>query len=99
MCRGPAAAVRSTRHPSLAPRPSHPPITDHQSSTTAAEPVPDDTPLRQQIARTLDWEDAHAGFDSAVKGLAPALRGRVPAGLPYSAWQIVEHIRRTQADI
>ena len=61
--------------------------------------MPDDTPLRQHIARTLDWEDAHAGFDSAVKGLAPALRGRVPGGLPYSAWQIVEHIRRTQADI
>src|SRR5206468_10567557 len=52
-----------------------------------------------QIARTLDWEDAHAGFESAVNGLAPALRGRVPPGLPYSPWQLVEHIRRTQKDI
>ena len=55
--------------------------------------------LREQIARILDWEDGHAGFDSAVKGLAPALRGRVPPGLPYSPWQLVEHIRLTQADI
>ena len=55
--------------------------------------------LREQIARILDWEDGHAGFDSAVKGLAPALRGRVPPGLPYSPWQLVEHIRLTQADV
>ena len=61
--------------------------------------MPDDKALRQQIARTLDWEDAHATFDSAVNGLAPGLRGRVPAGLPYSPWQLVEHIRRTQKDI
>jgi hypothetical protein len=61
--------------------------------------MPDDTALRRQIARTLDWEDAHASFDTAVADLSPTLRGRVPAGLPYSAWQLVEHIRRTQADI
>jgi len=61
--------------------------------------MPDDNSLRQQIARTLDWGDAHATFDTAVEGLAPNLRGKVPAGLPYSPWQLVEHIRITQADI
>ncbi|HKW10154.1 MAG TPA: DinB family protein [Gemmatimonadaceae bacterium] len=61
--------------------------------------MPDDKALREQIAKTLDWEESHASFDSAVKGLAPALRGRVPPGLPYSPWQLLEHIRRTQADI
>ena len=61
--------------------------------------MPDDKSLRQQIARTLDWEDAHAGFESAVAGLSPELRGKVPKGLPYSPWQILEHIRITQADI
>ena len=61
--------------------------------------MPDETALRKQIARTLDWEEAHAGFDSAVEGLAPELRGKAPPGLPYSPWQLVEHIRRTQADI
>jgi hypothetical protein len=61
--------------------------------------MPDETALRKQIARTLDWEDAHAGFDAAVEGLPPELRGMAPPGLPYSPWQLVEHIRRTQADI
>ena len=61
--------------------------------------MPDEVSLRKQLARVLEWEDAHAGFDSAVQGLAPNMRGRVPAGLPYSPWQLVEHIRRTQADI
>ena len=58
-----------------------------------------ETAMRQQLARVLDWEDAHAGFDAAVDGLPASLRGKVPPGLPYSAWQLVEHIRRTQADI
>ena len=38
-------------------------------------------------------------FDDAVADLAPALRGRTPAGLPYSPWQLLEHIRITQHDI
>ena len=42
--------------------------------------MPDETALRKQIARTLDWEDAHAGFDAAVEGLAPELRGKTPPG-------------------
>ena len=61
--------------------------------------MPDETALRKQIAGTLDWQEAHAGFDKAVEGLAPDLRGKTPPGLPYSPWQLVEHIRRTQADI
>jgi uncharacterized damage-inducible protein DinB len=56
-------------------------------------------PLREQIARFLDWNDAHAGFDKAVNGIAPRFRGVVPKGLPHSAWQLVEHVRIAQADI
>lgn len=56
-------------------------------------------PLREQVARLLDWEDAHVGFDKAVKGIAPRFRGVVPKGLPYSAWQLLEHLRIAQADI
>jgi hypothetical protein len=55
--------------------------------------------FRQQLARLLDWEDAHATFDAAVKGLPKSLEGKVPSGLPYSPWQLVEHMRITQADI
>ena len=60
--------------------------------------MPDD-PLRQTIARALEWREAHAGFESAVEGLAPELRGRTAPGVPYSPWQLLEHIRITQADI
>ena len=55
--------------------------------------------LRQHLARLLGWSDAHISFDDAVAGLPVLIRGKVPDGLPYSPWQLVEHIRLTQADI
>lgn len=55
--------------------------------------------LRTQLVAVLGWRDAHADFDAAVEGLPPELRGRVPEGLPYSAWQLVEHLRLAQHDI
>ena len=57
------------------------------------------TRLRQQLTKFLDWSDAHISFDDAVEGLPVAARGKVPKGLPYSAWQLVEHMRLAQADI
>jgi uncharacterized damage-inducible protein DinB len=59
----------------------------------------DDMPIRQLLARALAWEDAHVTFDKAVAGIPADLRGTQPAGLPYSAWQLVEHLRITQRDI
>jgi hypothetical protein len=56
-------------------------------------------PTRAAIARSLDWEDAHAGFDKIVAGLPENLRGQAPDGLPYSPWQLLEHLRLTQKDI
>ncbi len=55
--------------------------------------------LREQLARFQNWREAHAGFDAAVADLPPDKRGVAPAGLPYSPWQLVEHMRFTQADI
>jgi hypothetical protein len=55
--------------------------------------------IGDHLARLLGWEDAHATFDAAVAGLPDDLRGRAPAGLPYSPWQLVEHLRITQYDI
>jgi hypothetical protein len=55
--------------------------------------------LRSQIGDFLAWHEAHARFDDAVKGVPANLRGVVPDGLPYSLWQLLEHIRFTQADI
>lgn len=55
--------------------------------------------LREQLIKLLSWEDAHVGFDAAVADLPPRLRGTAPASLPYSPWQLVEHLRITQHDI
>ena len=59
----------------------------------------DEKALRGQLAKLLDWEEAHVGFDTAVKGIPPRMRGVVPDGWEYSAWQLVEHLRIAQADI
>ena len=63
------------------------------------KPMTSDAPYRELLARFLAWEDAHVGLDAAVAGLPPALRATHPAGLPYSAWQLLEHLRRAQHDI
>ncbi|HEY7685519.1 MAG TPA: DinB family protein [Gemmatimonadales bacterium] len=38
-------------------------------------------------------------FEAAVADLGPNLRGHQPAGLPYSPWQLLEHLRIAQEDI
>jgi hypothetical protein len=55
--------------------------------------------LREHLARALGWEDAHASFKSATRGLPEPLRGKVPDGLAWSPWQLVEHLRISQGDI
>jgi uncharacterized damage-inducible protein DinB len=59
----------------------------------------DNDPIRTQLAKSIAWDEAHAGFDAAVADLAPELRGRRPNGFPHSAWELLEHIRLGQADI
>lgn len=54
---------------------------------------------RAIVASSLGWEEGHASLDSAVKGLAPALRGKRPDGYPHSPWELVEHVRITQRDL
>lgn len=57
------------------------------------------TPWRDIVARSLDWQEAHATFDAAVADLSPGLRGVRPDGFPHSAWELVEHIRIAQEDL
>ena len=58
-----------------------------------------DGALREQLRKLLAWGDAHVDFDRAVAGLAPELRGERPGRLPYSPWELLEHLRITQHDI
>ncbi len=55
--------------------------------------------VRKEVTALLDGGLAHATFDDAVKAFPVELRGVVPQGLPYSAWQILEHIRIAQRDM
>ena len=59
----------------------------------------DEKAVREHLAKILAWEEAHVGFDKAVHAIPAELRGKRPAKLPYSAWQLVEHLRITQRDI
>jgi DinB superfamily len=56
-------------------------------------------PVRDHLVRLLDWGDAHVDYDAAVDGIGPEHRGKTPSGLPYSLWQLIEHIRIAQSDI
>jgi len=58
-----------------------------------------DASLRDLLGKMLEWQDAHASFDTAVADLPADLRGKQPVGLPYSPWQLVEHLRLAQHDI
>lgn len=55
--------------------------------------------ITRQLDALLDGGQAHARFEDAVADFPVALRGTVVEKLPYSAWQILEHIRITQKDI
>ena len=59
----------------------------------------EDPLIAQLIAHALDGGQAHADFDTATKNFPADARGKVPENLPYSAWQILEHLRITQRDI
>ena len=55
--------------------------------------------MRTQLAKALDWGQAHVDFDKAVDAWPSRLRGRRVRGLPHSAWEILEHLRIAQHDI
>ena len=58
-----------------------------------------ETEVREHLRKVLNWQEAHVGFDAAVAGIPPGSRGEKPAQLPYTPWQLVEHLRITQHDI
>lgn len=56
-------------------------------------------PLRAHLLELLRAGHAHLSFDDAVRDLPADLRGKAPRGSPYTAWQLVEHLRLAQDDI
>ena len=55
--------------------------------------------VREQLTTLLTGRNAHQSFDDAVDNLPAELRGVKPDKLPYSIWQLVDHIRIAQWDI
>jgi len=58
-----------------------------------------DPMIRDLLARSLGWSEAHVSFDDVTRDLPAQLRGVRPAGLAHSPWEILEHIRIVQRDI
>jgi uncharacterized damage-inducible protein DinB len=55
--------------------------------------------LRTHVVNLLTARHAHLTFEDAVAECPVSARGQRPEALPYSVWELVEHIRRAQADI
>lgn len=52
-----------------------------------------------ELIKLMRGGSAHIGLKDALKGLPADARGDKPAKLPYSIWQLVEHIRIAQWDM
>ena len=55
--------------------------------------------LRQQLVNALEKRQSHQLFETVVKGFPEAHYNTHPANVPYSFWQLLEHMRMTQWDI
>lgn len=64
-----------------------------------AEKRSTDASLREHLVDLVSASGAHVDFEDAVADLPADCRGTRPAGLPYSPWELVEHMRLAQWDI
>jgi hypothetical protein len=59
----------------------------------------DDSALREHLIWLLEGGHAHTGFEDAVKDFPADRQGIRPSGCPYSAWELLEHMRLAQYDM
>jgi len=55
--------------------------------------------LRAELVRLIDGLDAHMTFEEAVADFPAEAMNTFPPNVPYTPWQLLEHLRITQADI
>jgi hypothetical protein len=55
--------------------------------------------VREQVVNLLRGGQAHVTFDDVIEKFPTKLRGTKPNGAPYTAWQLLEHMRIAQWDI
>jgi DinB superfamily len=58
-----------------------------------------DGALRRHLRDLLGGENAHTNFRKAVADFPVDMRGTKAMGVPYTAWQLLEHLRIAQWDI
>ena len=58
-----------------------------------------DDSVRKHVLNLLRGGSAHLSFDDFVASFPPDLCNRQVEGLPYTAWQVLEHMRIAQWDI
>jgi hypothetical protein len=58
-----------------------------------------DAELRRQLVALLDGGNAHMGVNDALEGFPMSAINDKPPGLPYTFWQLLEHMRIVQWDI
>jgi hypothetical protein len=63
------------------------------------KPVKEDRGLREHLAELLAGRGAHVDWKASFSNVPPELRGVRPDGLPYSLWELLEHMRVAQRDI
>ena len=56
-------------------------------------------PLRAETIELLRGRGAHMPFDEAVRDFPDEAINVRPPNVPYTPWQLLEHLRRTQRDI
>lgn len=55
--------------------------------------------IKKILEHFFDGKEAHASFDQVVKGVIKKNYNSKVEGIPYTLWQLLEHIRLTQKDI
>lgn len=58
-----------------------------------------DRALREHLLYLLGGGGAHVTFEQAIADFPAELHGAKPAGLPFTAWRLLEHMRIAQWDI
>jgi hypothetical protein len=56
-------------------------------------------PLRHHVSNLLAAKGAHINFHDAVEGFPAEFYGTRPPSAPFTAWQLLEHMRIAQWDI
>ncbi len=61
--------------------------------------IKDRAVLVNNLAHLIEKGNAHTSLDNALKNIPFSVLAEKPANLPYSIWQLAEHIRIAQWDI